>query len=126
MVELTKVYNHEIWSIIGPSLLQQMMKIYCKEENLNNLVLDLVNNNKSLKSNCDVKLFPSKLFSPINWPDWQRLFQRDHTLDISKFKHVYSIHFYSKMSEKEKISININNVFEFYAINNCPLIFESL
>ena len=53
---------------------------------------------KNNKKDCDLNLFSTSFFSPIE-VYWQQLFVRNSTLNIEKFINSYSIHLYGSATQ---------------------------
>ena len=80
--------------------------------------------NQTDKLTCDFYFFPTKYFSPYNWNLFEKYFISNSKIEISRFLEAYSIHFFSSHSDKSKIFFRSNNIYEFFAKNNCPIFYE--
>lgn len=127
MKELIYNYEPNEWGFNGPLLFIRAIKNYCRTEDIY-LQLNFkdeteIYKNKN-KSVCDVDIFPERYFYPLNWQRYRKLFKRNEKLDVSSFKESYSVHFYGKLSENVRVKRDDNNLFEFFASQNCPYIYS--
>lgn len=151
MEKFGKDYNADIWGFNGPILLRQMMSKYCKVDNIykslllkintideslslkDNQTLDyftvsdklgpnIVQSNSSLK--CDLVVYPQEFFYPYNNYQLNYLFNREANLNVSAFMNTYSVHFYGKVSSRYKVKLKENSVYEYFASNNCEIVYK--
>jgi hypothetical protein len=122
-----------VWGSNGPQLIEKVLKAHCKTENFLDFSLTNANivNYKSQKTKekmakCDVIAFPDNYYLPYQAGLWRRLFKINSEINIAVFKDSYFVHFYSALSINEKVIIGSNSIFEYFAHQNCYLIYTKI
>ena len=108
-------FNGKSWNANGPVLVTNVMKEFCKVQNISQMNSE----------NCQgVHIFHSNVFYPIPWRNWKILFEEDGSKSDLKIIHpnVSSIHLWGRFSGA--ISLEKAHVNFFYILwqkKNCPL-----
>lgn len=125
MDQMARDYNPYGWTVNGQYKIEKTAYKYCNLTKLDSLILSKDSFVNKIKNKCDFHLFPKNYFAPLKWYKWQNYFKFNQRLEVSKFLHAYSIHFYSKLSKHSEIYIGSNSIYEFYAKSNCPIFYEN-
>jgi lactosylceramide 4-alpha-galactosyltransferase len=135
--EIKKNYDAEQWGANGPLLLSRLIKSYCNVEieslserdtlDLSKAVFENYLDRVSKKSptlnklkECNVWIYHTKHFYPVNWQNAAFLFERNQNFSIKQFIDAYSIHFFNKITSKFYFVHGANNIFEYFASTFCP------
>lgn len=113
----TKVYDPEVWAIIGPKLLTHVAKNECKME-------------KSTDDNSicpELKIFHYTAFHPFIIHEEDRLWNRSSTdMELlNKMKDSYVGHLWTSRSTNRKLNVDDKSVVNVLARENCPRIYTS-
>lgn len=121
ITEMINNYDPNKWGANGPLLFWRSIQSYCKVDDIfankkKKQVIFKVSNS----SECDVSIFPYNYFYPVNWENYEILFEKNAKLDLKLFKNTYSTHFYGKFSDKIQVEKGDNSIYEYFAFKNCP------
>ena len=142
--DIKRNYDPTHWSGIGPRVIIRVLGPYCEVENIFEslkfnpirLVIDKLelrrsSNKQSLlyydePHKCNVNIFPPNYFYTYSFMDSNFLFESNQTLIISKFIDSFSVHFYGKITLDQVNLFKQYSIFEFFAMKNCPYIYEHI
>ena len=130
MENLSNDYNSHFWGYNGPLLFIRTIKKYCNLENFYQKLIindDMIYNSELFKNKtkqCDVNIFPERYFYPYSWQEYKPLYEKDGSLHINKFIETYSVHFFGKFSSQYPVNLGDNSIYEFFALRNCPIIYQ--
>ena len=86
-------YNPSEWATHGPDLVNKAVRKYCQVQ-------------------CNVRIFPSKVFYPIHYNDWYLYFRHNTSNYIwRQVKKAYAVHVWNKLSEQNRVIVGSNQIY---------------
>jgi hypothetical protein len=90
--------------------------------------LELRIRKQNREQSCEVIIYPKEFIYPVSYIEekYYLLFAANSSIDILTYMDSYSIHFFGKISDALKLKANQYSIYEYFAVNNCPIIHQNL
>ncbi|XP_065571436.1 alpha-1,4-N-acetylglucosaminyltransferase-like [Artemia franciscana] len=111
-------YNPKNWTGLGQKIITEVAKDVCKF---------LRKNFQEASLNCRIKFLDAKMFLPVHYGLWKRLFSKEFiTLNLEHVTKGYAIEFSNSITKMIPIKKGKGQMFDHFAKANCPAIYKEL